>query len=334
MKKTVALLLSCVLLVSLFGCGQTKLPEESATETTADPRQEYEAFLQALSLEPVRAVYPRLTVRQDGSAFLLTDVENSSETILMGADVMFAAFDKEGQPVKLVNDASAEYVKAAKLPDMFLDAGHTWRATMGLRLTEGYENIAYVTAMVQSYTDLEKNTIESPMCDDWLAVYREKPLESYVLEKLEKEDPARIYEEFAADVDRQKALAVNPRVIQEETATMLLADVENKGEECLTQVNLLFAAFDKEGQPVKLKTSTTEDAYVKRLELKELSVAPGEVWEADLGLRLSAVTDEIAYVYVIAEEWTAGDAAEKSDLASRWLEYFQGATLATYMMEK
>lgn len=333
MKKTLTFLLAFVLCLSMVACGQTDTPE-TTPDTQPDLQALYTEFTAELAVWDVITYYPRLSLREDGSAFLMTDIVNNSQSILMSADVYFAAFDEKGEPVSLVNNTSSEFVKAAKLPDIFLEPGETWQANMGLRLTEGFEEIAYVVAIVDNYTDLEQNTVSNPLVDTWMDYYNGETLADYTLAQLRVDDPSRHYEAFLAQVHAAGAVADNPQVIHEEKTSTLVADLFNGNtDKTITGATLLFAAFDAQGNPVQLLTDATEDAYVKRLELSDLSIAPGETWQADMGLRLSGVADQIAHVFVLAETWTTEDGVQENSSTDPWLEYFSETTLASYILE-
>lgn len=330
MKKLLAGLLALVVCLSMAACANNNAPE--TTVTAPDPQTLYETFVQDVANFEVATFYPRLSLREDGSAFLMTDIVNNSQSILMAADVFFAAFDGLGNPVSLVNATSTEYVKAAKLPELFIEPGETWQANMGLRLTEGFEEIAYVLAIVDTYTDLEQNTVTNTLVDTWMEYYNGKALESYALTHLQTNDPSVHYKAFLEQVNTQSVVAVNPRTIHEEKNSTLIADLRNDTDKTLTGATLLFAAFDAQGNPVQLLTDATEDAYVKRLELSDLSVAPGGVWEADMGLRLSGVADQIAHVFVLAETWQTEDGTQENISTDIWMEYFNGIPLASYII--
>ena len=134
-------------------------------------------------------------------------------------------------------------------------------------------------------------------------------------------------------MQQQGVVAVLPRAVHEEKTTTLLSDLRNDTQQTITGATILFAAFDAQGNPVQLMTSTTEDAYIKRLELKDLSVAPGAVWQADMGLRLSGVADQIAYIQVLCDSWTTEEGKIESDYTDRYLEYFNGTMLQSFMMQ-
>lgn len=331
MKKVLAGLLALMLCLSMAACGQNNTADTTVT-TLPDPQEVYEAFVNELNGYGVATFYPRLSLREDGSAFLMTDIVNNSQSIIMSAEVFFAAFNEKGEPVSLVNSTSTEFVKAAKLPELFLDSGETWQANMGLRLTEGFEEIAYVLAIVDTYTDLEQNTVSNPLVDTWMEYYNGKALEDYVLAQLQANDPSSHYKTFTEQLQTQPVVSVEPRALHEETNSTLLADLRNDTDKSLTGVTLLFAAFDAQGNPVQLLTDATEDAYVKRLELSDLSVAPGETWQADMGLRLSGIADQIAHVFVLAETWTTEDGTQENSSTDIWLEYFNGTPLASYII--
>ena len=330
MKKLLAGLLALVVCLSMAACANNNAPE--TTVTAPDPQTLYETFVQDVANFEVATFYPRLSLREDGSAFLMTDIVNNSQSILMSADVFFAAFDGLGNPISLVNATSTEYVKAAKLPELFIEPGETWQANMGLRLTEGFEEIAYVLAIVDTYTDLEQNTVTNTLVDTWMEYYNGNPLEDYMLAQLKVNDPSIHYNDFLAQVYASGAVAEAPRALHEEKNSTLLADLRNGTDKTLTGATLLFAAFDAQGNPVQLLTDATEDAYVKRLELSDLSVAPGEVWEADMGLRLSGVADQIAHVFVLAETWQTEDGTQENISTDIWMEYFNGIPLASYII--
>ncbi len=333
MKKLSVWVLTLLLGLSMTACAQIHIPETIPT-TQPDPQILYESFVLQLAQQEVATIYPRLSLREDGSAFLMTDIVNNSQGSLMAADVYFAAFDQQGNPVSLVNSTSAEYVKAAKLPDLYLAPGETWQANMGLRLTESYEKIAYVVAIVDKYTDPEQNTVKNPLADTWMDYYNGNILESYALTQLQADDPKGHYDTFLEQLQAQGVVAVNPRAVHEEKTSTLIADLRNDTGATLTGATILFAAFDAQGNPVPLMTSATENTFVKRLELTDLSIAPGQSWQADMGLRLSGVADQIAHVYVLAETWTTEDSQQKNPSTDRWLEYFSERALASYMIQQ
>ena len=334
MKKILALLLAFTLCVAMAACGGADTPETTPT-TQPDPNTLFRNFAEQAAQWDLAITYARVVEREDGTAFLMTDIVNQSQTIVQSADVYFAAYDQEGNPVPLINNTSEEFVKAAKLPDLYIGPEESWQANMGLRLTEGFEEIAYVVAIVDKYIDLEQNSVSNPLVDTWMDYYNGVVLEEYMLLALQANDPSGHYREFLAQVAEEAVVAVEARAVHEETYSTLLADITNNDPQAtITGATLLFAGFDAQGNPVQLMTSATEDAYVKRLELSELSIAPGETWQADLGLRLSTTADQIVYVYVLAESWTTEEGIQENGATDRWLEYFNETTLTSFMMGK
>lgn len=330
MKKPLAFVLAFLFCLSMAACTNTQIPETTPA-TQPDLEALYQAFLQDLSGQAVYTSIPRLSFREDGSAFLMSDITNNNQATLVAATVFFAAFDQQGAPVPLISNTSQEYVKAAKLPNLSLQPGETSQSNMGLRLTEGFENICYVVTLVDTYTDSENNTVQNPLSDTWLSYYNNKTLEDFILAHLQANDPKVQYQAFLAQLQQQEVVAVNPRIIHEEKNSTLLADLRNDTQQTLSSVTLLFAAFDDQGNPIPLMTSTTGDTFVKRVALTDLSIAPGQSWQADMGLRLSGISDRICHIFVLAETWTAEDTLQENPLTDRWLEYFNEAVLASYM---
>ena len=120
--------------------------------------------------------------------FLTANIKNNSEEKIGDVTIAFVVWDADGNPV-LIKSASGRtedsYVKGVGMGDIEISAGEEWLGdteddVYGLRLDPEQTNIAYVEAIVVSYTSQSGEEWENPFYYSWRNAFEGKQLEDWM----------------------------------------------------------------------------------------------------------------------------------------------------------
>lgn len=150
-----------------------------------------------------------------------------------------------------------------------------------------------------------------------------------------EQDKARQdYEEFSADLEAQKALAVNARVEEDSKGQKYLtADVKNTSYTKISNIVLTFVVWNYKGEPVVIKTKSTPNnknhAFQMRLP-QEVEIPAGETWQGIGGIFLHKNCPSIKYVKAIVVSCKMGVSSYSNPYYSKWKATFVNKTLEDY----
>lgn len=142
------------------------------------------------------------------------------------------------------------------------------------------------------------------------------------------------YNDFMADWNRQEVIAVNARVeVDANGNRVLMADVENRSGEEVSNIVLSFAVWDAEGNFMIIRTQKNPgNTYPEfQMDVPGVTLAGGETWTADSGLFLADDFPEVAYVKAAVTSYTAGAAEHTNRLYDAWKESFLNQHLEDWM---
>lgn len=142
--------------------------------------------------------------------------------------------------------------------------------------------------------------------------------------------------ELEAELAKQEVRVTSTKyVIQDETYKYLYPDalraiVKNDSPVDIRDVELAYAAWDKNNLPVKIKTNNfTDNAnYISRAS-GEINLVSGGTWGSDSGLKLAADCPDISKIKAIVREYTDFDGNTwENPLYEQWLEIYEGKKLS------
>ena len=153
-----------------------------------------------------------------------------------------------------------------------------------------------------------------------------------------RENAEEAYADFLADLENTEVVAVNARVIiLDNGEKALAADIKNNtaNQEAVSEMKLIFAAWDVEGKPIALKTAENPDNPCNTLKgsVNDTSISGGESWIADRGLILQEECRHIAYVTAIVYTCKIGEALWENPNYAAWQKTYSEQALESWMLE-
>ncbi len=305
---------------------EDKTADETAKET--EPSVETmgpEAFDKLLMELPVSIVKTKYTVQDEKYKSLYPDLlqavlQNNTDEDIKSAVIAFVAWDKNGLPVKITGYLSfggGSYVNEVQYGDINLAAGSTYGDESGLQLDDSTKDIDTFKAVVVSYETFEGSTWENPYYDAFCKLYGEKKLnpEATIEVKVEKtENNSSNNTAKSGDKKKEKQddknlpsekelsglLKAEPvfikstkYIVQDEKyktlyPDMLQAVIQNNTKEDIKSAMVAFAAWDKNGLPVKIKghLSFDDGVYIAEVDYSDINLAAGGTYGKDSGFQL------------------------------------------------
>lgn len=300
--------------------------EETAKET--EPSIENlgpEAFDKLLMELPVSIIKSKYIVQDEKYKSLYPDLlqavlQNNTDEDIKSAVVAFAAWDKKGLPIKITGYLSfngGSYIKEVQYDDINLAAGGTYGDESGLQLDDSTKNIDTFKAVVVSYETFEGSDWENPYYDAFCTLYGEKKLNpdatvEVKVEKMEnnsskntaKTEDKKKEKQDDKDLPSEKELTKllkaeqvfiksTKYIVQNENyktlyPDMLQAVIQNSTKEDIKSAVIAFAAWDKNGLPVKIKghLSFTDGVYIPEVDYSDINLAAGDTYGNDSGYQL------------------------------------------------
>ncbi len=154
------------------------------TETASKDDLSAKELEAELKKQPMYVVSTDYVVQSDDYKSLYPDmlnavIKNVSGKEVKNAKVAFAAWDKNGLPVKILgqfdfNDGN--YISQVDFGDVNMVDGDTYGKDSGLALSENCKNIKTVKAIVLEYTDFDGNNWQNPYYENWQSLYENQKL--------------------------------------------------------------------------------------------------------------------------------------------------------------
>lgn len=355
MKKLIAVVLAFCTLLALTACAPAVDPE---AELAAE-KQAFADFRADLEDEDVLAVNAGVVLNADGDKMLCADVKNNSAEDITDFVLSYAVWNKMGRPITIRtqnNSINAEPVFESTETAIEVKANSTWEADAGLKLADNLEEIAYVEVIVVSYTKGGVK-VTNPLYDAWKETYIDRYLADWQMELmgedgLQSSDDGdnvigtTVSKEQALatlkdNLSKEKVVAINEAVHKEmdDGNIMLSVDLKNNSDKQIKELVVAFAAWDIDGNPIKLKSAsgTSEDAYVKRINMGDVTVAAGQTWMADsgddvMGYKVAPELSNIAYVKAAVISSTMEDGGSWSNpYYDQWKTTYENVKLEDWM---
>lgn len=354
MKKLIALVLTICTLLTLAACAPAVDPE---AELAAE-KQAYAEFRADLEDEAVVAVNAGVYLNADDEKMLCADVQNNSDADITNFVLSYAVWNKMGRPIVIRtqnNPNNTESVFESTETAIEVKANSTWEADAGLKLADNLEEIAYVEVIVVSYTK-DGQKVTNPLYSAWKETYIDRYLSDWQMELMgvdgldsdntDNTQATSVSKEQALatlkdNLSKEKVVAVNEAVHKEmeDDSVMLSADLKNNADKQVKELVVAFAAWDIDGNPIKLKSAsgTSEDAFVKRIGMGEVTVAAGQTWLADdgedvVGYKVSSEQSNIAYVKAVVISGELEDGGSWSNpYYNQWKTTYENVKLEDWM---
>lgn len=341
MKKYLALIISVVMVFSLFGC-----TKETATE------KQLEALLgaQPLCVKSVKYTVQSPDNKSEYPDILQAVVINNGQDVVESATVLFVAWDESKNPVKIQGKEESdegEYIKAVSFPRMDLAPGETYGQESGVEISEN-SGINYFKAIVQSYVTADGKEHKNPYADEWKKMYEGEPYSQdlTVSVKLEKgdslENTVDMYDEDADTLfnfdrklseDEVRVESTNYLVQDEKDKSkypdMLQAVIANESETKISDVVVAFVAWDESGNPVRIKsvTDSSDGNYVTEVTFKDIKLAPGKTFGEGAGLQI-VEAPQITTIEAIVVSYKGYEGENwENPLYSQWKYCYGGAKI-------
>lgn len=130
---------------------------------------------------------------------------------------------------------------------------------------------------------------------------------------------------------------LNARVRTEEDGRrILMADVRNLYYEgVVSDITLSFAVWNAEGEFVIIKSKNTPDNTASEftVDLPDVTIEAGKVWEADMGLYLDAACESIAYVKAAVVSYKLDGEETENEYYAGWKSVYLENPLTAWMRE-
>ena len=328
----------------------TPTPEVAASHMTPE---EFDGLLAGL---PLCVTPTKYIVQDEQYKSLYPDVlqailQNNSSADIKDAVVAFAAWDKNGLPVKIkgsIDFSDGAYVKQVNYGDINLVPGDTFGDSSGYSVDEAC-GIEEFKAVAVSYETFEGDSWENPYFEDWCALYEGVRLADVQgIDVVIREDagaepapapsskpaeePAYTAEALQAELDAQEVrITSTDYVVQDEQykslyPDMLQAIIQNNSSADIKDAIVAFAAWDKNGLPVKIKGSIdfSDGAYVKQVSYSDINLVPGSSFGDSSGYSVDEVCGiETFKAIVVSYETFEGDTWE-NPLYEAWCELYEG----------
>ena len=281
---------------------------DSIKETQAKTYEELDALMAEQEL--VVTGYNRGKWERDGKTGPLIQayMKNNSGKTIKSVEIAIATWDKAGTPVNLTTSGGGAHysnISYLELNDLIWPDGVVYdNKGLGLDSSSKIPERIQVIPIRWTYSDGE--TGYNAYKEDWLFKYENKQNERSDLGEIQfPQDLVMSEADLKAALQTLPLVTTNCEIAQWDEGDLLCATVENKGTATIKTIQIVYATWDADNNPVivtgrdgKLKTSN-----ICRTELSDLSVAPGQSYGADNGAALHsdsakvAKFDAIAYYY-------------------------------------
>ncbi len=369
MKKFLALLLTIALCLTLAACQGAVFDEKG------NNKKEYsaEAFEELLSKAPVSVKSTKYVVQDDEYKALYPDMlqaifQNNTAFDIKNATLAFAAWDKNGLPVKIQGQfdfTDGEYVKTVNYNDINLVPNSTYGDKSGLNVDESC-NAETIKAIVVSYETFEGETWANPVYDEWKKLYEGKKYnkeatievsetdvnlltkdykeynnitENKEEEKTDEtpkvEEKELTEEEVLAQIDAQGVKVKSTKYVVQDNnykalyPDMLQAILENNTNSDIKNATLAFAAWDKNGLPVKIKGrfDFKDGSYVVKVNFNDINLVPGKTFGEKHGYEVDESCGIKTVKAIVKSYETFEGEVWENPLYIDWCEIYEGKKL-------
>ena len=334
--------------------GQSGSLQESGMTTIS--AEEFDLLLQRLPVAVVNAGY--LEQSEDFNYLrpnlLQATMRNQSGQDISDVTVGFLAWDKDGNPMSIsafgivTTGLSGSFFFQGEYSDMIVRDGVEFGQDSGFMMAEQSFGIHTAKAIVISYTTVDGTTWENPYVNAWRLAYEGNPIsdtvsvDSKTLEELRgMSEPEQAPTVALTQGDIASALSKMPVSVTSASyyvqsnelkalyPDMLLATYQNNTEENVRYVEVTFAAWDRNGLPIKLATILS-DGYAMTVSFDGVNLVPGASSLGNQGMELADDIDwsNIATVQAIVSAYESYEGTEwDNPLYDLWAEHVAGQPL-------
>lgn len=275
--------------------------------------EEFEALLAS---QPLFVSGTKYIVQDDTYKTLYPDllsavIYNATDADIKNVVIAFAAWDQNNLPVKIkgrMDFSDGAYIKKVNYADINLVPGTSYGEHSGLALDDGCK-IASFKAIVVSFETFQGDTWENPYFENFCALYEgvkytddltvpvkivDSGFEHGEDKSGEETGPSTEAEELERKLQLQPVSIINTNyLVQDEMYKTLYPDllqavlINNSSEDIKSAV-VAFAAWDKNGLPVKIKGQMDfgDGSYIKKVSYADINLIPGATYGEDSGLAL------------------------------------------------
>lgn len=325
MKKRITVLLALAIALTLSACasgggaisGEDKTVPHDEKSVSQKQVLDEAGFEQLLLSQPLAVVETDYVVQSDQYKGLYPDmlcaiVQNNTSADIKDAVVAFVAWDENGLPIKIEGQfdfLGGEYIKKVNYTDINLIGGATFGEDNGYSLAE--ENkIASFKAVAISFETFDGQKWENPYYESFCNMYEGKKYsadmtveveivkDTFAVETAKTEQPQKetmTAEQLEAELENQPLSVVSTQyVVQSETykalyPDMLQAIIRNNTQEDIKDAVIAFAAWDKNGLPVKIEGQFDfmGGEYIKEVAYSDINLIGGATYGENGGFSLS-----------------------------------------------
>ena len=347
-KKLPARIIGCIVAVvvffaAAFGRGRVKagmelgirglfgLVDDSIKASQEKTYDELDAMMAELDITVTEYNRDKWAEDDKTGPLLQVYMKNSSGKAITSVKIAIATWDKNGAPVKLTLD-DGEYNSASNVTylnfDYILWLNGTVYTERGLGLSSSSVIPERIQAIPVSWTYSDGEKGSNPYTEDWLYKYENKENTRSDLSEIQfPQDLVMSETELLAALKAQPLVTTNCKIAQWAEGDLLCATVENKGTATIKSMQIAYVTWDADNNPVIVtsKNGQTRTSNILKLQVSDLSLAPGQSYGAENGAALHkdsakvAKFDAIAYCY----EDTAGNVWENPYYYA-WLNLYEG----------
>ena len=331
-KKKGTALISIICSLAIIALVRFGIPyiQQTVNDKKLDmPREELEALLTAQDLVTVDYEISKGDTTEVATMgdLLCATIQNNSEATITKVEIAYAMWDDEGYPVNVYwanGKTEDDNIGCIKIGDLNMAPGETCGSDVGLGLHISNDRVSRVLAIAYKYEDVNGNTWENPYYDHWVKQYENVSGMSYLPDL-----KAIVSEDVMLEELKKQPLVVTETAMGEwSEGDLLCATVQNNSDVTIATLNIAYAAWDADGNPVKLTLATGKecDSNVGLTALKYLTVAPGESCGSDIGLGLYYTCDTVASFNAIVHSYEDADGNTwENPYYDDWLTYYEKA---------
>lgn len=303
---------------------------DSIKETQAKTYDELDALMSDLDI--VVTGYNRSSWEEDDKTGPLLQVymKNSTGKSIANLEVAIATWDKNGAPVKLTlanGEHNTSNVTYLTLNHTLWPNGTTYKDKgLGLNSSSTIPERIQAIPVSWTYSDGEKGS--NPHTEDWLYKYENKENTRSDLSEIQfPQDLVMAEADLLAALLTQPLVTTNYEITQWDEGDLLCATITNKSNATIKSMHIAYATWDADNKPVIItnRNGQLKTSNIVRVQMNDLSVAPGQSCGADNGAALHKDSAKVAKFSAIAYRYedTEGKVWENPYYYA-WLNLYEG----------
>ncbi len=318
-----------VAVIALIRFGIPYIQETVKDKKLDMPREELEALVSVQDLVTVNYEITKGDTKEVATIgdLLCAEIRNNSQATITKVEIAYAMWDDAGNPVYLHwadGKTEADNIGCIKIDNLNMAPGETCGADIGLGLHISNDKVSRFLAIPYYYEDINGNKWNNPYYDHWVKQYENVSGMSYLpdLKAVVAEDV------MLEELKKQPVVVTATNMEKWSEGDLLCAVVQNNSEATLSKIEIAYAAWDAEGNPVKIIRSNGQEneSNIGWAAMKDIALAPGESYGADNGLGLHADCSTVSSFYAIVYSYTDADGnVWENPLYNDWLAHYEKA---------